>query len=71
MTVRHAAYIVTLDEDLREDVAEQTVLTAIRMIKGVRSAVPVEASYEQVIARQRRDREWGDALVSLARNGPP
>lgn len=70
MTDRHAGYIVVLAADVREDDAEEGVLNAIRMIKGVVSVKPVVASYEQEIAEERRDGEWRDALYRLARNGP-
>lgn len=40
MTDRHAAYIVVLAEDIREDDAEH-VLNALRMVSGVVSVEPV------------------------------
>jgi len=69
MTDRHAAYIVTLAEDIREDDAEH-ILNALRMVSGVLSVKPVTASYEQTIGRERRDSAWSAALYDLARNGP-
>jgi hypothetical protein len=71
MTDRHAGYLVVLADDIRDDDAEESVLVALRMIKGVAAVTPVLASYEQVIARTRRDGEWREALWDLARNGPP
>ena len=70
MTDRHAGYIVVLAEDIRADDAEESVLNALRMIKGVASVTPVIADYDQVIARERRDEKWRDALRALSRNGP-
>lgn len=70
MTDRHAAYIVVLREDIREDDAE-AVMTALRMVSGVGSVQPVGADYGQVIARERRDRQWAKVLLELARLGPP
>ena len=70
MTTRHAAYIVILDEDIRDDDAEESVLPALRMIKFVASVEPVPASYEHAIARSRRDRSWQEALLKLAHDGP-
>lgn len=70
MSTRHAAYIVILDEDVREDETGQHMLNAIRMIKGVISVTPVEGNHDQVIARTRRDREWETALLALTRKGP-
>jgi hypothetical protein len=70
VTDRHAGYIVVLAEDIREDDAEEGVLNALRMIKGVASVKPIIADYELHVAEERRDAEWQDALRALARNGP-
>jgi hypothetical protein len=70
MTDRHAAYIVVLGSDIRDDDAEP-VLTALRMVKGVASVEPVIADYPFAVARTRRDSAWRDALYGLARQGPP
>lgn len=70
MTGRHSGYIVTLAEDIREDDAEESVLNAIRMVRGVVSVVPVTASASQSIAEQRRDQDWRQALIGLLKNGP-
>lgn len=65
MTDRHAGYIVTLAENLRDDAAEPT-LTALRMVSGVVSVVPVVDDYRMAIARERRDMAWRAALRDLA-----
>ncbi len=52
MTARHAGYIVTLAEDIREDDADH-IMTALRMVSGVVSVQPVTANHEMVIARQQ------------------
>lgn len=70
MTTRHAGYLVVLDEDIREDDA-QYVINALRMVKGVVSVTPVEASHDQVVARIRRDSQWETALRKLVLEGPP
>jgi hypothetical protein len=67
MTDRHAGYIVILREDIREDDA-QAIMTALRMVSGVAFVEPVIASYEQVMARSRRDVEWVDAIAKLAKD---
>jgi hypothetical protein len=69
MTDRHAAYIVVLDDDIREDDAEGT-LNAIRHIRFVAGVTPVIDTYEFHVARVRRDCEWRDALGKLAVEGP-
>jgi hypothetical protein len=70
MTDRHAGYIVTLTDDIREDDAEESVLTALRMVKGVISVEPVVADHAQHIAEERADHRWREALWDLAKNGP-
>lgn len=69
MTDRHAGYVVTLEDDIREDDAAE-LIRAISMIRGVAAVVPVEASLEDVMARSRRDGQWRDALLRLCRHGP-
>jgi hypothetical protein len=71
MTDRHAAYIVVLEDDIRDDDAGESVLIALRMVKGVASVEPVVADYSFAVARTRRDSAWRDALYELARQGPP
>jgi len=71
MTDRHAGYIVVLAENIREDDAEEGVLNAIRMLKGVVSVEPVLAGGQgQSVLALRHDRQWRDALLGLVRNGP-
>ena len=65
MTDRHAAYFVVLASDMREDDAEESVLTALRMVKGVASVRPVPSSVEVAIAATRRDIEWRSELLAL------
>lgn len=64
MTARHAGYVVTLAEDIREDDAEH-ILTALRMISGVVSVKPVTANFEQVIARERVHAEVREKVLEL------
>lgn len=65
MTDRHAAYIVVLDEDYREDEGGKAILNAIRMTKGVASVEPVLYSYDIHIAKQRMDSEWRQKILGL------
>ncbi len=60
MTDRHAAYLVILDKDLREDDAEP-VLNALGMVKGVTSVEPVQGDMALQIATQRARRELHEA----------
>jgi hypothetical protein len=65
MTARHAGYLVTLADDVRDDDAE-AIITALRMVRGVIAVEPIEGmSAEIMIARQRADAEWRDRLVAL------
>lgn len=69
MTDRHAAYLVILDHDIREDDAKD-ILTALRNVRFVAAVEPVTDSHEFTVARARRDRAWRDALAKLAADGP-
>lgn len=51
MTDRIRHVTVTLDKDYRDDDAE-SILTAIRMIKGVGSVVPKVADLPEILARE-------------------
>lgn len=70
MTDRHSAYIVTLNEDVRADDAEQ-IIAALGMVKGVLSVQPVVAdNFAAHIERERVGRQWREALFDLLDNGP-
>lgn len=64
MTDRHAAYIVVLDDDVREDDAE-AIINALRMVKGVMTVEPVVNSYDQHIATARAKDWWHDRILNL------
>lgn len=64
MTARHAAYLVTLAEDVREDDAEE-ILTALRMVRGVLAVQPVERDIDQQIGQVRADGEWRERIFKL------
>lgn len=69
MTDRYSGFVVALDEDIREDDAE-TVVAAIRMIKGVIRVEPLMPDPHEAIVLMRRDAQWQDGLRRLARSGP-
>lgn len=69
MTDRHAAYIVVLDDDIREDDAEG-ILNALRHIRFAASVEPVVSGCEFAVARTRRDRAWAEVRAKLAHDGP-
>jgi len=69
MTDRHAAYLVVLEDDIRDDDADG-IISALYHIRGVASVEPVVSSYEFAVARTRRDTAWQDALLALAKDGP-
>jgi hypothetical protein len=52
MTDRHCGYIVTLEKDIRDDDAKDTI-TALRNIKGVVSVEPILGGAEIHIATAR------------------
>ena len=71
MTDRHTAYLVTLDEPIREDDAEDSILVALRQIKGIARIKPVTSEpFTEQAAADRRDRAWTEALRALAAQGP-
>lgn len=61
MTTRHAGYIVTLEQDLRDDDAK-TLIDAIELLRGVVSVQPIVAEYLTHVARERIRRELVDKL---------
>lgn len=67
MTDRHAGYVVTLNEDIREDDAE-AIINAIRMVKGVINVRPIVSNVELMIAEDRTDQEWREKIRQLLLN---
>jgi hypothetical protein len=61
VTTRHSGYQIILADDIRDDDAEQ-LIAALYMIKGVVRVVPIEADYEDILARCRRDALWESRL---------
>jgi len=66
MTDRINAMIVVLEEDIRSDDVESLV-NAIRHLRGVANVKPHVASYEDVIARERVRSEIGGKLFDAIR----
>lgn len=64
MTDRYSGFVVTLEENMREDDA-QAVLAALRMVRGVIGVEPVISNVEQVIADKRARRELGEKLWAV------
>lgn len=65
MTTRHMGYLVVLDEDIREDDAQE-IISAIKMIKFVAVVQPVKSNlHADIIATQRRDGQWLAAIGRL------
>jgi len=52
MTDRHAGYVVTLEDNIREDDAAQTI-AALRQIKGVLDVCPIVADPMLMVAEAR------------------
>lgn len=69
MTDRHTAYFVTLEEPIRDDDAE-SIVTALRQIKGVVDVRSVIADIDQMAAAIRLDGKWKRALLDLVSSGP-
>lgn len=68
MTDRHAGYVVTLAEDVREDDAE-AIATALRMVRGVLSVEPIVADLELHLAEQRVRTDLGRRLFDVLHGG--
>lgn len=64
MTDRHCAYIIILDQDLREDDAQVTLQT-LQMIKGVVSVRPVVSEINTLVARARVVQEVREKLYAV------
>jgi len=64
MTTRFKGCTVAFTQDIREDDAE-SMLNAIRMIKGVIAVEPVESSGEDFIIRARLVREVSEKLYGV------
>jgi hypothetical protein len=62
MTDRFAGFVVTLEQDIREDNAEATI-AAIKQIKGVADVRPVESSAEMQIAEQRARLDLAEKIL--------
>lgn len=60
MTDRHAGYVVTLEQPIRDDNADPTI-NAIKQIKGVLSVEPIindgDLDMKEMVARSRA-RSW-------------
>jgi hypothetical protein len=64
MTTRHAGYIVTLKEPLREDDAD-ILMNAICLLAPVASCVPVEANPQHQIATERARSELLGKVIDV------
>ena len=72
MTTLHKGYVVALTEDIREDDAE-SIINAIRMVKGVMSVKPIDSdAFAGSIDRDReRMKLWEKVSnVFFPGNGP-
>lgn len=56
MTDRHAGYVVTLENDIREDDAQAT-MAALKQIKGVLTVEPVIGDVGLMIAQGRAEND--------------
>ena len=53
MTDLHHGYIVILKDELREDDADESIITALKCIKGVIDVKPLVTDYTSVVAESR------------------
>lgn len=64
MSRRHAGYLVTLREDLGDDMSER-VLDAIRLLGPVLSVTPIEGGAEQAMADERARASLGSKVLDV------
>jgi hypothetical protein len=64
MSDRHAGYLVTLAEDVKDEDA-QAIIAALGMVKGVLKVRPVVANPMTYIGRDRADVEWRERIHAL------
>jgi hypothetical protein len=63
VTERHAGYIVSLDESVRDEDAEQ-IITALRQIRGVVSVRPVVEDVQAHIGQERARAELSSRITA-------
>ena len=68
MTDRHAGYIVTLEQDVREDDAE-AIINALRMVRGVGSVEPIVSDHRNHIGEKRARLDMERRLFAVLRGG--
>jgi hypothetical protein len=66
MTERFKGFTVVLEEDIREDDAQQT-LNALRCIRGVLSVEPLVRDSTDFVARQRAQSEIREMVYGALR----
>lgn len=64
MTDRHAGYIITLKEDIREE-ESQAVISALGLMRGVISVEPVASDLALHIAQRRARTDLGQRILDL------
>jgi len=62
MTDRHAGYIVTLKEDMREDDAAK-IISAISMVSGVLDVRPITSDISQTLGQARAEQDFKRKLI--------
>ena len=50
---RYVAYLVTLEDSEKDEVAKEGVLNALRMLKGIASVDPIEDSLDLQLAKKQ------------------
>jgi hypothetical protein len=68
MTDRYNAFVVVLEQDIREDDA-QAIINAIKMVKGVLDVTPHTASFEDAIATTRVRQELIEKVYKTLMEG--
>jgi len=66
MTDRYKGFLVTLDDCIRDDDAEQ-IINALKMVKGVHNVKPYIAHYEDYMLYEKAMSDMGKKLMEFIR----
>jgi len=65
---RHAGYIVTLTDDIRDELASEGIVVALQMVKGVLSVEPIIADFNLHMAQERVRAEYRSKMIEFVRS---
>lgn len=63
MTDRHTAYVVILEDDIREDDAQWTI-NALKMVRGVATVQPIVKTVDHILAIEHAKYDLGRRILA-------